>query len=362
MRPLRIASASAVLVDDAAAGHVDDAQAGLGLGQAARSPIRPTVSGVLATWRVTKSAAPHQLVEVDQVDVELPGPLRRDEGVVGDEPHAERAGPLRHELADAPEPDDAEHLVGQLDALPLRLRSQRPAVSAAWACGTLRAWARSSAIVCSAAERMFDCGAFTTITPRSVAASTSTLSRPMPARPTTTRSVPAASTSAVTLVAERMIRAWAPGDGGRAAPRATARAARRRRGRPAAGGPGRLRRSLGDQHPGHRRHRMAGRGGPSPARPDRSATIRDSMSSAGVEAEDLAVDRSSASSERTMLGAWRNRAARPRRRRRQRQALRLQGVDDHLGLRRRHAPRPPALEDDERAGKPSVWWIGERSR
>ncbi len=39
-----------------------------------------------------------------------------------------------------------------------RLRSQRPATSAAWAWGTLRAWASSSAIVCSAAETMFDCG------------------------------------------------------------------------------------------------------------------------------------------------------------------------------------------------------------
>ena len=65
-------------------------------------------------------------------------------------------------------------------------------------------------MVCSAVERMFDCGAFTTITPRRVAASTSTLSRPMPARPTTTRSVPASSTSAVTVVAERMMRACAP--------------------------------------------------------------------------------------------------------------------------------------------------------
>ena len=69
-------------------------------------------------------------------------------------------------------------------------RSQRPAHSAAWAWGMLRAWASSSAIVCSAAERTFDCGAFTTITPCAVAASTSTLSSPMPARPTTTRSLP----------------------------------------------------------------------------------------------------------------------------------------------------------------------------
>ena len=42
-------------------------------------------------------------------------------------------------------------------------------------------------MVCSAAETMLLCGALTTITPRVVAASTSTLSRPMPARPTTSR-------------------------------------------------------------------------------------------------------------------------------------------------------------------------------
>ena len=89
-------------------------------------------------------------------------------------------------------------------------RSHFPATRAAWAWGMLRAWASSRAMACSAAERMFDWGALTTITPRSVAAATSTLSSPMPARPTTTRSVPAASTSAVTVVAERMTRAWAP--------------------------------------------------------------------------------------------------------------------------------------------------------
>ncbi len=91
-----------------------------------------------------------------------------------------------------------------------RLRSQRPATSAACACGTLRAWASNSAIVCSAADTMLLSGALTTITPRRVAASMSTLSSPMPARPTTSRSRPAASTSSVTIVAERMINAWAP--------------------------------------------------------------------------------------------------------------------------------------------------------
>ena len=62
-------------------------------------------------------------------------------------------------------------------------------------------------MACSAAERMLDWGALTTMTPRAVAASTSTLSRPMPARPTTTRSVPAARTSGVTWVDDRMTRA-----------------------------------------------------------------------------------------------------------------------------------------------------------
>ena len=53
-------------------------------------------------------------------------------------------------------------------------------------------------MVCSAADTTLDCGALTTITPRRVAAATSTLSRPIPARPTTTRSTPAWITSAVT--------------------------------------------------------------------------------------------------------------------------------------------------------------------
>src|SRR5438270_9180559 len=74
----------------------------------------------------------------------------------------------------------------------------------------LRAWASNRAMVCSAADRMFDCGALTTITPRRVAATTSTLSTPIPARPTTTRSWAASSTSAVTLVADRMMSAFTP--------------------------------------------------------------------------------------------------------------------------------------------------------
>ena len=70
-----------------------------------------------------------------------------------------------------------------------RERSQRPAVRLAWACGTLRASESSRAIVCSAAVTTFDCGALATTTPRFVAAGTSTLSTPTPARPMTCRFV-----------------------------------------------------------------------------------------------------------------------------------------------------------------------------
>lgn len=71
------------------------------------------------------------------------------------------------------------------------------------AAGMRRATASSSATACSAAETMLDVGAFTTRTPRSVAAGTSTLSRPTPARATTLSWDVAAKTSASTLVADR---------------------------------------------------------------------------------------------------------------------------------------------------------------
>ena len=100
-------------------------------------------------------------------------------------PNAWRA--LGDQHADAAEADDAERLAVQLDALPSGPVPLPPRRSRS-ACGMLRACASSSAIVCSAADSTFDCGALTTITPRRVAAATSTLSRPMPARPTTTRS------------------------------------------------------------------------------------------------------------------------------------------------------------------------------
>ena len=68
----------------------------------------------------------------------------------------------------------------------------------------LRASATSSPIVCSAAETTVESGALATTIPRRVAASTSTLSIPTPARPITFSRVGALDHSAVSFVAERM--------------------------------------------------------------------------------------------------------------------------------------------------------------
>ena len=76
----------------------------------------------------------------------------------------------------------------------------------AWAWGTWRDSASISARACSAAAIVLPSGEFTTITPRRVAAGTSTLSTPTPARPMMRNLVAASITSAVTWVPERIIR------------------------------------------------------------------------------------------------------------------------------------------------------------
>ena len=149
-------------------------------------------------------------VEVDQLDVELAGPLGGDERVVGDDPHAEGAGPLGDQLADAAQADDAEGLVGQLDPDPLGALPA-PVHQGGVGLGDVAGHRQQHGHgVLGGGEDVRLRGVDDHDAPR-VAASTSTLSRPMPARPTTTRSVPASSTSAVTWVEERMMRAWAPG-------------------------------------------------------------------------------------------------------------------------------------------------------
>jgi hypothetical protein len=72
----------------------------------------------------------------------------------------------------------------------------------------LRANASISAIVCSAAATTFDCGAFATTIPRFVAAATSTLSTPIPARPITRSRSARSISSASSRVAERIRIPW----------------------------------------------------------------------------------------------------------------------------------------------------------
>jgi hypothetical protein len=68
----------------------------------------------------------------------------------------------------------------------------------------LRVSAINRPTVCSAADTTVDSGAFATTMPRLVAASTSTLSMPTPARPITFSRAPRSITSEVSFVAERM--------------------------------------------------------------------------------------------------------------------------------------------------------------
>jgi hypothetical protein len=74
------------------------------------------------------------------------------------------------------------------------------------AAGISRASANSMAMACSAVVTALPLGVFMTTMPRRVAASTSILSTPMPARPTTLRLSAAAIAASVTLVAERSAR------------------------------------------------------------------------------------------------------------------------------------------------------------
>src|SRR4051794_22177542 len=98
-------------------------------------------------------------------------------------------------------------------------RFHSPALSAELAGAMLRAHASSKPTACSAALTMLDCGALTTSTPAFVAASTSTLSKPIPARATTRNLVAAANASASIFVALRTITASASASAGSKAAR-----------------------------------------------------------------------------------------------------------------------------------------------
>ena len=85
-----------------------------------------------------------------------------------------------------------------------RERSQAPPASEPWACGMLRHSASITATVCSAAAIEFASGALATTIPRLVAASMSTLSTPVPARPITRSLSPFSIRPASSWVAERI--------------------------------------------------------------------------------------------------------------------------------------------------------------
>ena len=87
-----------------------------------------------------------------------------------------------------------------------RFFSHFPALVEALASGIWRARANIIAMACSAVVMALPKGVFITTTPRAVAVVTSTLSTPMPARPTTFRRGAASSNSRVTLVALRTAR------------------------------------------------------------------------------------------------------------------------------------------------------------
>ena len=161
-----------------------------GLARASRSaPIKPGRLGGLRQVDGEEVRLGDHLVQRQQLRAQLLGPLGADVGVVGHQIACRRRRPAGPP-GSRPGPRPTTPSTLPCSSTPSqRDRSHRPATRAAWAWGMLRAWASRRAMVCSAADRTFDWGALTTITPRRVAAATSTLSRPMPARPTTTSSV-----------------------------------------------------------------------------------------------------------------------------------------------------------------------------
>ena len=153
------------LDDDPAPRDVDDAQRGLGLDEQVAVDEPGGLLGLRQVDREEVGLA-DDLVEREQLDAHLAGSVGRHERVVGDESHRERLGPVGDQLADPAEADDARASCRPARRPPSGCVPTDRRSSAACACGTLRAWASSSAIVCSAAEMMLLCGALTTITPR----------------------------------------------------------------------------------------------------------------------------------------------------------------------------------------------------
>ena len=72
-----------------------------------------SVSGVCS---VMKSARLKQIVELDLLDADILGALRRQERIEGDHPHVQALRAVGDDRADIAAADHAEHLAGDLDA------------------------------------------------------------------------------------------------------------------------------------------------------------------------------------------------------------------------------------------------------
>ena len=105
-----------LLVDEAAAGGVDDDLSLLGLGEQLGVEHAGGLLGLGEVDRHEVTAA-HEVLELDEFDAELRGARGVGVGVVGDDGGLERGEALGEELADVAEADDADGLAEDLDAL-----------------------------------------------------------------------------------------------------------------------------------------------------------------------------------------------------------------------------------------------------
>jgi hypothetical protein len=104
------------LVVDSAAGAVDEPHAGLEDLEFLHAHEVPRLVGERRVHREVVDVGQHAADALHQLDAELRGAVRRQEGVVAEHPHVEGPGAFGHRLADAAEPHDAERLAGELRA------------------------------------------------------------------------------------------------------------------------------------------------------------------------------------------------------------------------------------------------------
>src|SRR6202034_2589647 len=106
--------AQAGLVDKAATGAIDDANAGLGLRQILR---RENVARLRRHRRVQgdEIGAREEIIKFKLFHAKLLGALSAQERIKGDDPHLQSQGARGSDRANVAAADDSERLAGQLD-------------------------------------------------------------------------------------------------------------------------------------------------------------------------------------------------------------------------------------------------------